>query len=57
LDEYPEHPYQLAFSISELRQQLIAHILNHIPNRYAVEGIQKSYSNLKSFAGSWLRLF
>jgi hypothetical protein len=33
LYEYPEHPYQSAFSIPELRQKLIAHILNHVPNR------------------------
>jgi hypothetical protein len=47
LNEYPEHPYQVAFSIHELRQRLIAHILSHIPNRYAVEGIQESYRNSK----------
>jgi hypothetical protein len=47
LEEYPEHPYQLAFSIDELRQKLIAHILSHIPNRYAVEGLSESSSNPK----------
>jgi hypothetical protein len=33
LDEYPAHPYQAAFSIPELRQQLITHILNQAPDR------------------------
>jgi hypothetical protein len=41
LDEYPEYPYQAAFSIPELRQKLIAHILTHVPNRYMVEGDQE----------------
>jgi hypothetical protein len=45
LEEYPVHPYQVAFSIHELRQKLIAHILSHIPNRYVVEGTQESYLN------------
>ncbi|MBA3922414.1 MAG: hypothetical protein H0X31_12235 [Nostocaceae cyanobacterium] len=40
LDDYPEHPYQAAFSIHELRQKLIAHVLSQIPNRYTVEGAQ-----------------
>jgi hypothetical protein len=44
LYEYPEHPYQSAFSIPELRQKLIAHILNNVPNRYAAEGVQASSS-------------
>ncbi len=47
LEEYPVHPYQVAFSIHELRQKLIAHILSHIPNRYAVEGTHESYRNSK----------
>ncbi|QLE39640.1 hypothetical protein FD723_03470 [Nostoc sp. C052] len=42
LNEYPEHPYQLAFSIHELRQKLIAHILSHVPNRYVVEEVEES---------------
>lgn len=41
LSDYPEHPYQSAFAIHELRQQLIAHILSQIPNHYAVQGIEK----------------
>lgn len=40
LDEYPEYPYQAAFSIYEFRQKLIAHILSQVPNRYAVAGEQ-----------------
>ena len=40
LDDYHEHPYQVAFSIHELRQKLIAHVLSQIPNRYTVEGAQ-----------------
>ncbi|MBN3926095.1 hypothetical protein [Nostoc sp. NMS4] len=47
LHEYPEHPYQFAFSIHELRQKLIAHILSHVPNRYVVEEVQESSSHSK----------
>jgi hypothetical protein len=47
LDEYPEYPYQLAFSIYKLRQQLIVHILSLIPSHYAVEGDPGIISNLK----------
>lgn len=38
LDEYPEHPYQIAFSIHEFRQKLIAYTLSQIPNQYAIAG-------------------
>ena len=31
LADYPEHPYQAAFSIEELRQKLVSHVLKHIP--------------------------
>lgn len=41
LDDYPEHPYQVAFSLHELRQKLIAHVLSQIPNRYIVEDVQE----------------
>ncbi len=47
LDDYPEHPYQVAFSIHELRQKLIAHVLSHIPNRYTVEGAQSQPTDPK----------
>jgi len=36
LADYPNHPYQVAFSIHELRQKLITHVLGHIPNCCAV---------------------
>lgn len=42
LDEYPAHPYQSAFSIPELRQKLIAHILSQVPYRPIVEGVQEA---------------
>lgn len=38
LEDYPVHPYQNAFSIAELRQQLVNHVLRHLPKRYAVMG-------------------
>jgi hypothetical protein len=42
LEDYPEYPYQAAFSIDELRQKLIAHVLNHLPYRYTtIENGQK----------------
>jgi hypothetical protein len=41
LEHYPEHPYQIAFSINELRQQLITHVMKQIPNYYAIiENVQ-----------------
>jgi hypothetical protein len=40
LCEYPIHPYQSAFSLPEMHQKLIAHVLNHVPSRYAIEGSQ-----------------
>lgn len=48
LEEYPEHPYQTAFSIHEFRQKLVAHILNQIPNRYAIAGEQPPARKLSS---------
>lgn len=38
LEDYPEYPYQIAFSLPELRQRLLAHVLTHSPNRYTVQG-------------------
>ncbi len=38
LEEYPEHPYQTAFSIHEFRQKLIAYVLSQVPNYYAIAG-------------------
>lgn len=37
LEDDPEHPYHLAFAMPELRQKLIDHILNNVPNHYAVK--------------------
>ncbi len=38
LNDYPEHPYQLAFSIKELRSQLVAHVLRHTANSHSIIG-------------------
>ena len=38
LADYPQSPYQIAFSLPEMRQRLLAHDLTHIPNRYVVQG-------------------
>ncbi|BAB75386.1 MAG TPA: hypothetical protein DEF48_00190 [Nostoc sp. UBA8866] len=35
LDTYPYHPYQQAFAIPDLRQELIAFVLNRIPCLYS----------------------
>jgi hypothetical protein len=40
LYEYPIHPYQSAFSLPEMHQKLITHVLNQVPSRYALEGSQ-----------------
>ena len=40
LYEYPEHSYQIAFSLPEMHQKLVAHVLNQVPSRYAIEGSQ-----------------
>lgn len=36
LEDYPEHPYQGAFSIDKLCQKLVAHVTSHISNCYSV---------------------
>lgn len=54
LDEYPEHPYQLAFSMPVLRQKLIDHILK-VPNRYAIGGGRESFGNPKVHHSSHLQ--
>lgn len=41
---YPNHPYQQAFSNSELRQDLITYVLSRVPNQYAVENATQSSS-------------
>ncbi len=55
LEEYPEHPYQTAFSLPELRQKLVAHILSNVPNRYVVEGAQETFGKPKVYASSPLQ--
>lgn len=43
LEDYPVHPYQDAFSIAELRQKLVNHVLCHLPKRDSVMGdVQQS---------------
>jgi hypothetical protein len=36
LDTYDDHPYQQAFAIPEMRQELIAFVLSHLPSSYTV---------------------
>lgn len=38
LEQYPEHPHQQAFANPDLRQELVAYVLNHVQSVYvAVE--------------------
>lgn len=55
LDEYPEDPYQSAFSIPELRQKLIAQVLSHFPNPHVVEGRQEAFEAPKAHRPSFLQ--
>jgi hypothetical protein len=49
LEDYPQHPYQVAFSMQELRKKLIAQVLKNLPNRDSViEGKKASDSTLGS---------
>jgi len=53
LEEYPQHPYQVAFSMQELRKKLIAQVLNNLPNRYKViKETKDSNGSLKSLKHS-----
>ncbi|MGG6295346.1 hypothetical protein ACQ4M4_13225 [Leptolyngbya sp. AN02str] len=36
LESYPHHPYQQAFSIPTLRQELMTYVMNHLPGHYQV---------------------
>lgn len=46
LEDYPVHPYQDAFSIAELRQKLVHHVLRHLPKRDSVMGdVQQSLTD------------
>ncbi|WGV24267.1 hypothetical protein [Halotia branconii] len=48
LDTYPHHPYQQAFAIPDLRQELVAFVLSRIPCLYsAVSAEQISLENLE----------
>lgn len=38
LNDYPEYPYQVAFSIDELRSKLVAHVLRHSSHFSSVTG-------------------
>ena len=33
---YPRYPYQEAFSATGLRQDLVAYVLNRVPNKFTV---------------------
>lgn len=45
LEDYPKYPYQVAFSLPELRQKLLAHVLTYTPNRYTVQGEKLTLKN------------
>lgn len=38
LEDCPEFPHQRAFSLPEMRQKLLAHVLTHTSNHYIVQG-------------------
>jgi hypothetical protein len=38
LKDYPEYPYQVAFSMDELRAKLVTHVLSHLSTCYSVIG-------------------
>ncbi|HEY9638529.1 MAG TPA: hypothetical protein V6D14_34415 [Coleofasciculaceae cyanobacterium] len=46
LEDYPEYPYQVAFSIDEFRQKLIAHVLSHVSSCSTV--IENGYKSSKT---------
>ena len=48
LGDYSEYPYQVAFSLPELRQRLLAHVLTHIPNHYTVAEEKLTIKNRNS---------
>ena len=53
IKEYPVEPYQLAFSIPELRRRLINRILNQTPNYYTLlEDRQSLPKDLRLLYGS-----
>ncbi len=48
LEDYPEQPYQVVFSIHRFRQKLIAHVLSMIPNHYEIEGETVFFKKLRN---------
>ena len=52
LDDYPEYPYKSIFSIHQLKQKLIAHVLSSVPNQYVINGDVKPPNNLNTFPTS-----
>ena len=52
LSSYPEEPYQKAFDNGTLRQQLIAYVLNRVPNKYTIEEEGKNIAPIHSHI-SW----
>lgn len=53
LETYPHHPYQQAFSIPDLRQELIAYVLSRVSNYYVVvEDGQQPSVNFRSIVCS-----
>lgn len=44
---YPEYPYQQAFSPTGLRQDLVAYVLSRIPNKFIVLEETESFANLQ----------
>ncbi|HEY9829473.1 MAG TPA: hypothetical protein V6D26_02760 [Stenomitos sp.] len=48
LEEYPQYPYQVAFSMQELRKKLLAQVLKNLPHRHSfTDKKQASDSTLK----------
>ncbi len=43
LDSYPHHPYQQAFAIPDLRQELVTYVLNHLPGA-GMYGVRERYA-------------
>jgi hypothetical protein len=60
LEQYPEYPYQVAFSSQELRQKLLSHVLSQVPNHYALveetEELPKDLTFLYASFEEWMRM-
>ncbi|WP_084111921.1 late competence development ComFB family protein [Gloeomargarita lithophora] len=48
LDSYPHYPYQQAFAIPDLRQELVAYVLNHLPNAGMYVAMEREWSGRRS---------